>query len=109
MIIFFKNSKGFTLIEMLFVLLIISVLIILVVPNLSGKSEDISDKGCQALSSVVQAQVDSFHIDIGRYPSGFEELIQYDYITSEQKKCPNNKLLNYNKKTGKITIPSGNE
>lgn len=109
MFTFLKDNRGFTLIEMLFVLLIISVLIILVVPNLSGKSEDISDKGCQALSSVVQAQVDSFRIDEKRYPAGFEELVKLEYITSEQKNCPNGKELKYDKKTGKITIPNENE
>lgn len=40
----FKNERGFTLIEMLIVLMIISVLIILIVTNLSGKSEEVNEK-----------------------------------------------------------------
>ncbi|MBD1222742.1 prepilin-type N-terminal cleavage/methylation domain-containing protein [Virgibacillus halodenitrificans] len=47
-----KNNRGFTLIEMLIVLMIISVLIILIVPNLSGKSKQVHDKGCEALVNV---------------------------------------------------------
>src|SRR5699024_11489782 len=54
----FKNNRGFTLIEMLIVLMIISVLIMLIVPNLSGKTKEVNDKGCDALVSVVQTQVD---------------------------------------------------
>ena len=44
-----KNEKGFTLIEMLVVLLIITVLILLIVPNLGSKTGDMHDDGCDAL------------------------------------------------------------
>ncbi|PNY97825.1 competence protein ComGC, partial [Staphylococcus chromogenes] len=36
-----KENKGFTLIEMLLVLLIISVLLILIIPNIAKQSEHI--------------------------------------------------------------------
>src|SRR5699024_4249055 len=69
-----KNNKGFTLIEMLIVLMIISVLIILSVPNLGGKSKEVNDKGCDALVSVVQAQVDAYYLDNGNYPLSLDVL-----------------------------------
>ncbi|WP_188453667.1 competence type IV pilus major pilin ComGC [Virgibacillus oceani] len=89
----FKNQKGFTLIEMLIVLLIISVLIILFVPNLSDKSDKVYSKGCDALVSVVQAQVDAYKLDKGNSPASLEVLKSAGYITGEQMSCPNKDSL----------------
>lgn len=42
----FNKKKGFTLIEMLLVLLIISVLLILIIPNIAKQSDHIQKTGC---------------------------------------------------------------
>ncbi|HLR66446.1 competence type IV pilus major pilin ComGC [Virgibacillus alimentarius] len=98
-----KNNKGFTLIEMLIVLMIISVLIILIVPNLGGKSKEVNDKGCDALVSVVQAQVDAYYLDNGNYPLSLDVLKSANYITEDQTTCPNKKKLGY--ADGKVKSP----
>lgn len=87
------NHRGFTLIEMLIVLLVISVLIILIVPNLGNRSADVHDTGCEALVSLVQAQADAYHIEKGRFPSSISELVSEQYITEDQTTCPNNDRL----------------
>ena len=102
----FKNNSGFTLIEMLIVLTIISVLIILFVPKLSDSSKDINKKGCNALVTVVQAQTNLFHIDKGRYPLDLDELAEDDYITEKQLKCSDDTALTY--EAGKVSIPNKN-
>ncbi|MFC4558800.1 competence type IV pilus major pilin ComGC [Virgibacillus kekensis] len=89
----FKDQRGFTLIEMLIVLMIISVLIILIVPNLSDKSREVYDKGCNALVSVVQAQVDAYFIEQKTYPLDMAELQSSGYITAEQDTCPDGTVL----------------
>lgn len=99
----FKNQRGFTLIEMLIVLMIISVLIILIVPNLSDKSKNVYDKGCSALVSVVQAQVDAYHIEEQDYPAGLGELEREGYITEEQRTCPDGTDLDYDPSTGEVS------
>lgn len=96
----FKNNKGFTLVEMLIVLMIISVLIILIVPNLTGRTKNVHEKSCEALVTVVQAQVDAFHLETGRLPTSLDELVP-DYIKEEQKECKNGGALTLNE--GKIT------
>lgn len=40
---FKNNEEGFTLIEMLLVLLVISVLIILIIPNIAAQSRNVQD------------------------------------------------------------------
>lgn len=89
----FKNEKAFTLIEMLIVLMIISVIMILIIPNLSKKTGDVHTKGCDALIRVVQTQVDAYHIDTGRLPSSLDQLVSADYITNDQKQCSNGDTL----------------
>jgi competence protein ComGC len=101
-----KNNRGFTLIEMLVVLMVISVLIILIVPNLNSNSENINEKGCEALTSVVQAQVDTFYIDRGSYPGTLVRLVEEGYINNEQRQCPDGNQLEYSSSTGTVSSPS---
>lgn len=46
------NQKGFTLIEMLIVLLIISVLILITVPNLTKHNDTVDEKGCEHIKKL---------------------------------------------------------
>ena len=41
------NERAFTLIEMMIVLLIISVLILVAIPNVTKHSKNIDEKGCE--------------------------------------------------------------
>lgn len=88
-----KNEKAFTLIEMLIVLLIISMLILLIVPNLTNKSKNVHEKGCQALVELVQSQVVAFQLDEGRLPTNLNELVEKKYIRNDQLMCENNYVL----------------
>jgi len=88
-----KRESGFTLIEMLIVLLIISVLIILIVPNLSKSSKGIDEQGCEALKSVVQAQLNLYYLEKRVYPDTLQQLVDDDYLAKEQTKCTNGESL----------------
>lgn len=92
----FRNERGFTLIEMLIVLLVITVLIILFIPNLTDQSSRVHDKGCQALVQTVQAQVHAYQLDHGNLPTSLQTLVTENYISSDQLKCQNNKNLKMN-------------
>ena len=50
-----KNEKGFTLVEMLIVLAVISILVLLVVPNAISILETANQQGCEALNSSSEA------------------------------------------------------
>ncbi|WP_010530979.1 competence type IV pilus major pilin ComGC [Lentibacillus jeotgali] len=88
----FKNQRGFTLIEMLIVLMIISVLIILIVPNLADKSQEVNEKGCDALVTVVQAQSDAYFIEKNSHPT-IQDLVSNNYINDDQQTCPDGTAL----------------
>lgn len=88
-----KNEKGFTLIEMMIVLVVISILLIVTIPNITKHNSKINDTGCEALTKMVQAEVQSYYMEHKAYPESMDKLKEENYITEEQKKCTNGKEL----------------
>jgi competence protein ComGC len=86
------DNRGFTLIEMMIVLLIISTMLLISIPNVAQNNKVINAKGCEALVKLVEAQVQAYQIDTGSLPSTLEELVP-DYITADQKQCPDGSTL----------------
>jgi competence protein ComGC len=75
--------QGFTLVEMLIVLLVISILILLFVPNLSAQRTVVDDKGNAAIVKVVETQIELYQLNENRIPTR-QELIDGNYVTEEQ-------------------------
>lgn len=88
-----KNEKGFTLIEMMIVMLIISMLLIITIPNIAKHNSNINNKGCEAFVKMVQAQVQSFQMDTNRVPTGVDELVTEGYLREDAQGCPNGKTI----------------
>lgn len=86
---FVKNEEGFTLIEMLLVLLVISVLIILIIPNIAAQSSNVQDTGCDAQVKMVQSQIEAYTLNEGSDPADMSALTDGGYLTQEQTTCAN--------------------
>jgi len=101
-----KSEKGFTLVEMLIVLLIISVLILITVPNVSKHFTSIDEKGCDAYIKMVQGQVQAYKIDNKKYPDSIATLKTDGYLGKDvEATCPNGDPVNIDD-TGKVTVSS---
>lgn len=83
-----ENEKGFTLVEMLIVLAIISILILIAIPNVTKQSQTIDEKGCDAYMQMVQGQVEAYKLENKSYPNGFGELVTAGFL-NEEPMCPN--------------------
>ncbi len=83
-----KQQVGFTLIEMLIVLLIISVLILITIPNVTKHFATVDEKGCKAYISMVQGQVEAYRVDFMVYPT-IEDLVANGYLKKDETTCPN--------------------
>lgn len=83
-----KREAGFTLIEMLIVLLIISILILATIPNVGKHFKTIDDKGCSAFINMVQGQVESYRVSELKYPT-VTDLVNKGYLRSDEAVCPN--------------------
>ena len=71
------NTKGFTLIELMLVVIIIGVLVSMVAPRLVGRSEEARIAVARAdVQSNISVAIDLYELDNGRYPQGLEDLLK---------------------------------
>ncbi|MGC8868449.1 MAG: type II secretion system major pseudopilin GspG [Sulfurihydrogenibium sp.] len=71
-----RKEKGFTLIEILIVVVIIGLIASLIAPNIMGKFERSKEEIAKAQVEMLSSAVQSFIIDVGRCPTSLEELIK---------------------------------
>ena len=83
-------QRGFTLIEMVIVLAIISLLMLIVVPNLNQQRKQAAGRQQEALTEVVQNQAEMYANDTGKTVTDddamLEELRNKGYINDGQYK-----------------------
>ncbi|AZU63325.1 competence type IV pilus major pilin ComGC [Neobacillus mesonae] len=103
-----NSEKGFTLIEMMIVMLIISVLLIITIPNVTKHNSNINEKGCQAYVKMVQAEVQAYQVDKNKIPT-LTELKSEGYIKDDKQGCPNGKAVEINASTGEVTVAQSTE
>jgi general secretion pathway protein G len=68
------KKSGFTLVELLVVIMIIALLASMVAPNLFNKLDDAQRKTTQSQLANLSTALDSFRLDMGRYPTTEEGL-----------------------------------
>ena len=76
--------KAFTLIEMLVVLLIISVLLLLFVPNLTKQKDSVTDTGNRAVVKVVESQAELYELNHQNEKASLSKLVAEGQITQKQ-------------------------
>lgn len=72
-----RSEKGFTLIEMLIVMVILGLLAALVGPRMFGKVGASKQKSAKAQISMFETALDTYRLDVGRFPTteqGLESL-----------------------------------
>jgi competence protein ComGC len=74
-----KNENGFTLIEMMIVLLIISILMLIALPSMTKNNKVVKSLGCEATIDLVQGQVGAYEAENGDLPTP-EELKEQGYV-----------------------------
>jgi len=90
-------KKGFTLLEMIVVISVITVLFLLEIPNIQKVMNNVEQKGCEAQLKVVDAAILEFKLEYGDYPNDMSDLENAKLISIEQNKCSNNEriVINY--------------
>lgn len=87
------NSKGFTMLEMMIVILVVALLFLLTVPNINHVMGIIQKKGCDAQLSVVDAAILQYFMEYNVYPSSIDQLISEELMSEEQRACQNGKSI----------------
>ena len=65
-----RTHHGFTLVEMLLVLVILAVLAAIVIPKFSGRSQQAKETAAKSQISSIELALDAFEVDTGFYPPG---------------------------------------
>ncbi|WP_318615011.1 competence type IV pilus major pilin ComGC [Sporosarcina sp. YIM B06819] len=99
------GEQGFTLVEMMIVLLIISVLLLIAIPNVTKHSKSIDEKGCSAYVKMVEGQVEAFKMDEKQLPTSLADLTAKEYLP-ENPQCPDGRQLSINQE-GKVEVVGG--
>lgn len=69
-----RNRRGFTLIELVVVLLILAILAAMIVPRFISRTEDAKVAKAASDLASLRSALDQFRIDVGRYPTTEENL-----------------------------------
>ncbi|WP_370873662.1 competence type IV pilus major pilin ComGC [Alkalicoccobacillus murimartini] len=79
---------------MLVVLMIISILLLIAIPNMTKNNEVAGEKGCDATIKLLQAQVSVYELEEGNPPSSIADLIDGKY--ADKGTCPGGETLELN-------------
>jgi general secretion pathway protein G len=74
-----RNRSGFTLVEILLVLVILTTLAAIVVPKFSNRSKQAKETAAQTEISNLEVALDAFEVDNGHYPEsgdGLKDLVE---------------------------------
>ncbi|SFP22409.1 competence type IV pilus major pilin ComGC [Salibacterium halotolerans] len=89
-----QNDSGFTMIEMMVVLLIITVLLLIAVPNMVKNNEVAQSKGCDATINILEAQAGAYRVEHETPASALTDLKEGGYV--ETITCPDQTALTLN-------------
>ena len=94
-------KKGFTILEMILVLTVVSIIVLITVPNIAQKKRIINNKGCQALLEIINSQILLYDLETGEMPGDVDDLIAEGYtptdaqeLTSKQTGIPFKEIYN---------------
>jgi competence protein ComGC len=81
--------KGFTMLEMILVIAVLSALLILTVPNIQKVLGIVNRKGCDAQLKIVDTAILEYTIARGDQPQTISDLIEEGLLNEGQRYCQN--------------------
>jgi len=91
------RSQGFTLVEMMVVIVIIGILAGVLITQLSGRADRAKVEATRALITQISAQLDLFKLDFNKYPTRLEDLLTMPPDVDQKKWPPGGFLKKYPK------------
>ena len=93
-----KEQKGFTLVELMVVIMIIGLLIAIVIPDLLKTREQSEVEACKASLRGVQSALELYYTHYKYYPSKLDSLITEGYLSEKGDEDPWGRKLRYQPK-----------
>jgi general secretion pathway protein G len=74
------HRPGFTLIEMLVVMVVIALLLTLALPRYIGSLEQARERVLRENLKIMRVSLDKFYADRGRFPDTLADLVEHNYL-----------------------------
>ena len=86
-------KKGFTLLEMIVVVMIVAVLFLLTIPNVSKVIGTVDNKACDAMCKVADSASVQYKLEYGEMPNSIQDLVSAGLLEENQTTCSNGKTI----------------
>ncbi len=95
------NRRGFTLVEVLLVIIIIGVLAGIVIPRIVYSKVEAQRQACNSNVGALNAQTELYQAKEGAWPSSLDDLLNADYI-DRIPTCPFNQTYVWNSTSHRV-------
>ena len=95
------KSKGFTLVEVLLVIIIVGILAAIVIPRISYSKITAQNEACKATVSGLNSQLELYNMQEGTYPADIASL-EPNYVDSVPATCERGTAYVYNTTTHRV-------
>ncbi len=89
-----RKARGFTLVEIMVVVLIIGILMIVLIPNVGKSKELASEKSDEALVQLVENQILLYEMENSVKNPALQKLVDDEYLNAKQAKAYEDYLAN---------------
>lgn len=96
-----EQKKGFTLVEVLLVIIIIGVLAAIVIPRIVYSKVEAERQACNANVAALNAQTELYYLKEGSWPSDIDDMETADYI-DRVPTCPFNTTYVWNSTSHRV-------
>jgi prepilin-type N-terminal cleavage/methylation domain-containing protein len=102
-----RVRKGFTLVELLVVVLILSALAFIAVPRISQSATDAKINACKTNVDLLNSQIELFYAQTGAWPTALKDITENtDYFPDGAPECPLKTDYTYSTTTHHVTAHS---
>lgn len=87
------KNKGFTLLEMIVVVMVMAILFLLTIPNVSKVVNTVDKKACDAQCKLVDEAAIQYRLEYDEYPNSLTDLVSAGLLEENQTTCSNGEAI----------------
>ncbi|HIE12586.1 MAG TPA: prepilin-type N-terminal cleavage/methylation domain-containing protein [Desulfotomaculum sp.] len=82
-----KSQKGFTLVELMVVLIIIAILVAIAIPLYAGTQNNARNRACDANIRTINGAIAQYYAEFSEYPDSIDDLVDAHFL-KDYPDCP---------------------